>query len=110
MDEFGNIFSGNVESTFLLTDLDFVAGAGNNSIRFISDNNIIVGSNTLGFDTATPNQVEFNDATNVLRFTLNGGDPIDIINTSPIHEGMIITFTGTGRIFTIETILSLDAP
>ena len=106
-DEFGNIFSGNVESTFLLTDLDFVAGAGNNSIRFISDNNIIVGSNTLGFDTATPNQVEFNDATNVLTFTPNGGDPIDIINISPIHEGMIITFTGTGRIFTIETILSL---
>ncbi len=105
-DEFGNIFSGDVESTFLLTNLDFVAGIGNNSVRFISDNNIVIGSDTLGFDTATPNQVTFNVLTNILSFVDGGGTAIDIINTSPIHEGMIITFTTSGRIFTIETILS----
>lgn len=110
-DEFGNINAG--ASTLLLTSLGFVSGGGNNSIRFISDTNLITGSDTRGFDiVGGPNQVEFVGATKVLTFTLGGGAAIDLPNLNvinPLSEGEIMTFTniGGGVQFEVVSVLNL---
>ncbi len=110
-DAFGNIDGG--ASTLLLTSLGFVAGAGNNNIRFISDTNIITGSDARGFDIGPPaNQVTFVAATSILTFTLGGGAAIDLPNLNvinPLSEGEIMTFTniGPGVQFEVVTVLNL---
>jgi hypothetical protein len=114
-DSFGNVSNSTSDAltSFPMINLGFVPGGGANSIRFISDTNIVIGSDTIGFDVAGgPNTVAFDGTiaaggTNTLTFAPGvGGAAIDIIDTSPLHEGMVIAFTTSARTFTIETVLS----
>ncbi len=53
-----------------------------------------VSADDLGFDVVTPNQAAYVTATRVITWTANGGNAIDIIDTTPIRKGDIINGTG----------------
>ena len=117
-DSFGNVSNSTSDplTSFALTSLGFVAGAGNNSVRFISDTNVVTGSDTRGFDVAGgPNTVAWDLSSQTLTFAAGTGiapniTQLDTNQGGALLEGDILNFTGIGgQTYTVVTVLSPTA-
>lgn len=96
----------------LVRDIGFAA---TNNWRFISDRDVLIGSELVGLDVAGGNTWAFDGSigigTNTITFAIGAGVAVDLLNppigTRRIEAGMTIVFgSGIHRTFVVETVTS----